>query len=1062
MATLTSRLIVSLTDRVTGPARGISGALARLHRQGQRTSGALIGGGVGMMGGTVRNMLAIGAGYVGVSKAIGGTVGAAIKFEEAFADVRKVVDGTPAQLSAVRSEIVDMSKRLPVTAEGLASIYAAAGQSGVALQELGKFSEMAAKVSVAWDTSQAETGDALAKIKTQLGFNVDQLGLHADAINHLANNTASAANDLVDFDKRVAAVGKMYGFTDTQTLAFGASMISAGAQSEVAATSFRNMGKALTIGERATKKQREAFSKLGIDAVKTAKSMQKNALETTLDVLDRIQKLPEWQRNSIASALFGDEARGLLPVIADARELRRELAMVGTEANYSGSAFQEYLVRSQTTANALQLIGNKIKAVGIGIGDSWLPTIQQLGLGIGDVLDTLEKRVGVLDQVRFAFQGFMGGIGYGGSGDVRRMVNDIGDLFFGKAFGGSLSDADERMTALARLSNRFRMIGADLKSFADNVAGGNLGAAIGNVGDAIGKMGGTLSVGSALAIAFTGRALLGLASGAAALAFSKTGQIFFMAMAVSALINAVKDAGSLGEFVENLKGLSALEWAGIGAGLLIVAGRAARVVGWFRQLGRLAPTAATVAGGATVAAGAATKGGGASVAGAGAKQGAGWFSRWLTGGGGAKDIVASGRTSTEATLLEKLGLSAGRLGEATGVIGRAASRLLGLPAIAGEITTRALLATPPTDPRLADPSFAPWAYRRAEDRNAGRAQEPQQAAPPQASQPVPFSFGQMFRDLMQPVGAVAAPQVDTTAAKQKVDELNASLTSATTGWPAAAQTGIRAYVDALATGGGQAEAEADRIGSGIKDALSVTGQPQIDTSQLARALEIARQLGAAIRSAGSTSVSLPARQIDGARARGGPVRRGGRYLVGEEGPELLDMGVGGFIHDARSTGAMLRDMAKRAALASAIGAMPLAAAAQTPTMDPIRVIIDTSALDQFAPPSWPQPPAISMQDWPAVPSIKMPPWSQPPAVSMPSWPQPPAIDVPSLPDSAAANTKDQQAASSERRVDIRFEGGAIVIHAAPGQSSDEIADAVERRLSAKLNALSRGAFSDGT
>lgn len=41
--------------------------------------------------------------------------------------------------------------------------------------------------------------------------------------------------------------------------------------------------------------------------------------------------------------------------------------------------------------------------------------------------------------------------------------------------------------------------------------------------------------------------------------------------------------------------------------------------------------------------------------------------------------------------------------------------------------------------------------------------------------------------------------------------------------------------------------------------------------------------------------------------------------------------------------------------------------------------------------------------------------------------------------------------------------GGITIHvqAAPGQSAQSIADTVERRLSERLNALSRGAFSDG-
>jgi TP901 family phage tail tape measure protein len=100
----------------------------------------------------------------------------------------------------------------------------------------------------------------------------------------------------VEFDKRVAATGKMFGFSDTQTLAFGASMISAGAEAEVAATSFRNMGRALTKGEQATKSQRLAFAKLGLDSVKVSKNMQKDALKTTLNVIERIQQLPKEQQ----------------------------------------------------------------------------------------------------------------------------------------------------------------------------------------------------------------------------------------------------------------------------------------------------------------------------------------------------------------------------------------------------------------------------------------------------------------------------------------------------------------------------------------------------------------------------------------------------------------------------------------------------------------------------------------------------------------------------------------------------------------------------------------------
>lgn len=609
MAVLSSKLVVSLVDQITGPARGVAAALDGLNRRASRTTSAIMGAGGGFsVGALARNLVTIGAGYVGVREGIGGTVGAAMKFEEAFADVRKVVDGTPAQLSVVRSEILGLSKELPVTADGLASIYAAAGQSGVALQELTKFSEMAAKVSVAWDTSQGETGDALAKIKTQLGFNVDQIGLHADAINHLANNTASAARDLVEFDKRVAATGKMFGFSDTQTLAFGASMISAGAEAEVAATSFRNMGRALTKGEQATKSQRLAFAKLGLDSVKVSKNMQKDALKTTLNVIERIQQLPKDQHISIASALFGDEARALMPIIADTKELRRELAMIGTESNYSGSAFQEYMVRAETTANALQLLGNKVKAYGIGVGDSWLPTIKDMSLGIGDVLDTLDKRVGVIDKIEMAVKGLMSGFGYGGEGGTRQLINDLGDLLFGKAFEGDSTQVDQRMVDLARLSTNFRKIGLDLKAFSEDIGAGDILGAAGHVSDAISKMSGTATVLSAVGIAAAGAAMLTLGRGITRLAFSPFGRIGLVAGTAITLIDAVKGANSIGEFADNLTKLSLVDWVTIGAGLLAVSGP---LLG-LRNM---------IAGGAAVAATTTAAGAGAGAAAAGVASG---------------------------------------------------------------------------------------------------------------------------------------------------------------------------------------------------------------------------------------------------------------------------------------------------------------------------------------------------------------------------------------------------------------------------------------------------------
>ncbi|MGQ2906749.1 MAG: phage tail tape measure protein [Aliihoeflea sp.] len=126
---------------------------------------------------------------------------------------------------------------------------------------------------------------------------------------------------------------------------------------------------------------------------------------------------------------------------------------------------------------------------------------------------------------------------------------------------------------------------------------------------------------------------------------------------------------------------------------------------------------------------------------------------------------------------------------------------------------------------------------------------------------------------------------------------------------------------------------------------------------------------------GMANVEAPA--LAGARAAGGPVRAGGSYLVGEEGPEIVTFGRSGMVHDALTTAKVMRN----AALASAAMLTPVAAGSP--------------------------------------------------------------------------------GGSGSSHVEMNIESGAIVIHATQGQSPRQIAEEVERMLSARLNALARGAYSDG-
>ena len=382
MSTLSSKLILSLVDRVTAPARGVTAAMNRLTAAQRRNAAQL---------NRMRGQLigAAGAGYA-LARGVSAPIRSAMEFESAMADVRKVVDfKSPAHFKQMGKDILDMSTRLPMAASGIAEIVAAAGQAGMQGGEVLQFAEMAAKVGVAFDMSAGQTGEALAKIKTALQLSVSETSNLADALNHLSNTSASSAPDLIDYMKRVGAAGLQYGFTADQTAAIGSAMIASGAEANVAATSFRNVGKALARGASATKRQRKAYKTLGIDAKKVAKQMQKDATGTLRAVMQRIGELPEHLRASTISDLFGDEARAIAPLINNLDLYDNALKSVAQQANYLGSSQKEYEARAATTANNMQLFKNKVEALSVAIGEALLPAVNSIMDSIGPYLTTI-------------------------------------------------------------------------------------------------------------------------------------------------------------------------------------------------------------------------------------------------------------------------------------------------------------------------------------------------------------------------------------------------------------------------------------------------------------------------------------------------------------------------------------------------------------------------------------------------------------------------------------------------------------------------------------------------
>lgn len=329
------------------------------------------------------------------------SVQAAVDFESAMADVAKVVDGLRDENGnltdsyyAMSDSIVQMSKDIPMAAEDLAAITAAAGTAGIAADELTTFTETAAKMGVAFDTTAEQAGDWMAKWRTSFSMGQEEVTALADQINYLSNNSASTASEISTIVTAVGPLGDVAGISAAQIAALGSTMVGVGVQQDVAATGIRKLATTMVAGSSATKAQATVLQQLGLDATEMAERMQTDAEGAILTFLEAVSKLPEAEQAAALKNYFGQESVGAIaPLLTNLDVLRERFEMVTDAQLYAGSMDAEYAARAATTANNIQLYENRIAALKIQIGNYLLPVVNKVLGAASTGLDWLSDKI---------------------------------------------------------------------------------------------------------------------------------------------------------------------------------------------------------------------------------------------------------------------------------------------------------------------------------------------------------------------------------------------------------------------------------------------------------------------------------------------------------------------------------------------------------------------------------------------------------------------------------------------------------------------------------------------
>lgn len=312
--------------------------------------------------------------------------GYAIDFESAMADVRKVVDGTDEQFDQLTGRIKEMSGELPITAEGLAKIAAAGGQLGVPIDKLDQFVTLAAKMSVAFDLSVEQAGDAVAKLSNIFNIPIENVEDLGDAINTLGNTTAAREADILDVLTRIGGTASQFKLTADQAAALAATMIEMGAKSEVAGTGINALLSKLQTANVQGADFKSALEGIGLSATQLAADIRNNPQQALTEFLRTLSKLDDQSRAETLTRLFGQEYQDdIARLLNGLDKYDASLARVTDTANTAGAMQREFAARMETTEAQIQLMQNGLQEIAINLGTVFLPALRSAAEGVGDV-----------------------------------------------------------------------------------------------------------------------------------------------------------------------------------------------------------------------------------------------------------------------------------------------------------------------------------------------------------------------------------------------------------------------------------------------------------------------------------------------------------------------------------------------------------------------------------------------------------------------------------------------------------------------------------------------------
>jgi len=335
-------------------------------------------------------LAAFGAITIGV---LGASVKAAIDWETAWTGVLKTVDGTPGQLAKVEDGLRGLARELPISHAELAGVAEAAGQLGIATDDVVGFTKVMIDLGQTTNLSATEAATSLARISNIMGTSAKDVDRMGATIVELGNNSATTEGEIVALSTRLAAAAKQAGLSEANVFAFASTLTSVGVEAEAGGTAISKVFTSIADATKDGGDNLETFASVaGMSASQFKAAFEEDAaggVAAFIEGMGRLANSGESTTQIFKDLELNDARlkRAVLSTGAASGLLSEQLDMANDAWESNTALLAEAEKRYGTTASKIESAKGSIYDAAITMGETFLPAIAGMADGVSKSSD---------------------------------------------------------------------------------------------------------------------------------------------------------------------------------------------------------------------------------------------------------------------------------------------------------------------------------------------------------------------------------------------------------------------------------------------------------------------------------------------------------------------------------------------------------------------------------------------------------------------------------------------------------------------------------------------------